>query len=270
MVLHDVAQRADLLVEAPAPLDAEVLSHGDLDPGDVVAVPRRFQEGVGEPEHQQVQHLLLAEEVVDAEHALLVEAGQDVVVELARRREVTAERLLEHHAPAARDAAVGQAASDVGEQARRDGEVDQRHRRALQPLAERGVQLRAAVVPLQVGQGLGDGLERLVGAVAVGLHALPGVGAQAVVVEVGPAHADDALGEATVAGQGLQGGEQLLAGQVPRGAEEDQRVAAHGHPSPPPAGPSAAWTACPSPGWMACPPKALRMIAMAFIAGESS
>ena len=50
VVLHDVADRADLLVEAAAALHAEALGHGDLDALHVVAVPDRLEEGVGEAE----------------------------------------------------------------------------------------------------------------------------------------------------------------------------------------------------------------------------
>ena len=53
MVLDDVADRAGLVVEAPAPLHAELLRHGDLHALDVVAVPDRLEERVGEAEHQQ-------------------------------------------------------------------------------------------------------------------------------------------------------------------------------------------------------------------------
>ena len=41
MVLHDVAQRTDLVVEAAAVRDVEVLGHGDLDRPDIPAVPHR-------------------------------------------------------------------------------------------------------------------------------------------------------------------------------------------------------------------------------------
>ncbi len=52
VVLDHVAQRADLLVETAASLDAEVLGHGYLHVVDVVAVPDRLQERVREAEEQ--------------------------------------------------------------------------------------------------------------------------------------------------------------------------------------------------------------------------
>ena len=50
VVLHHVADRAGLVVERAAALHAEVLGHGDLHALDVVAVPERLEEGVGEAE----------------------------------------------------------------------------------------------------------------------------------------------------------------------------------------------------------------------------
>ena len=66
VVLHDVAQRAGLLVVRTATLDADLLGHGDLHMVDVLAVPQRLEDPVGEPEHEQVLNGLLAEVVVDA------------------------------------------------------------------------------------------------------------------------------------------------------------------------------------------------------------
>jgi len=67
MILHDVADRTDLLVEAAAAFDAEMLGHGDLHVLDVLTIPDRFQKRVAEAEIQQVLHRFLAEIVVDAE-----------------------------------------------------------------------------------------------------------------------------------------------------------------------------------------------------------
>jgi hypothetical protein len=66
VVLHDVADGADLVVEAAAALDAEGLGHGDLHALDVVAVPDRLEERIGEAEDHQVLDGFLAQIVVDA------------------------------------------------------------------------------------------------------------------------------------------------------------------------------------------------------------
>ena len=68
-----VAERAGLLVEGGAALDVDRLRHVDLDVGDVVAVPDRLEQPVGEPQRQDVLRRLLAEEVIDPVDRLLVE-----------------------------------------------------------------------------------------------------------------------------------------------------------------------------------------------------
>ena len=78
MVLHHVAQRAGLVVELRAPLDAELLGDRDLHVLDAAAAPQRLEQRVAEAQRQQVLHRLLAEIVIDAKDLLL---GED-----ARRR----------------------------------------------------------------------------------------------------------------------------------------------------------------------------------------
>ena len=78
--------------------DAEVLRDGDLDVLDVAAIPDRLEDPVGEPQHLEVLHRLLAEIVVEAEDLRLVEGGGHLAVQLQRRVEVVPERLLDHQA----------------------------------------------------------------------------------------------------------------------------------------------------------------------------
>ena len=101
MVLDHVADGAGLLVEGAAALHAEILRHGDLHALDVIAVPDRLQERVGEAEEQQVLHRALAQVMVDAEDRRLVEVAQQDAVEGLRRGEVRAERLFDDDASAA-------------------------------------------------------------------------------------------------------------------------------------------------------------------------
>jgi hypothetical protein len=67
VVLHNVTQRPDRVIETPPVLYAEVLGHSDLYGPDVVAVPERLEDGVGEPQEQDVHGRFLAEEVVNAQ-----------------------------------------------------------------------------------------------------------------------------------------------------------------------------------------------------------
>ena len=89
-------------------LDADRLGHGDLHMVDPVAVPDRLEQPVGEAEGHDVLHRLLAEEVVDAEDLLLAQLAADAGVQLARRVDAVAERLLDHHASPALRLAVAQ------------------------------------------------------------------------------------------------------------------------------------------------------------------
>ena len=70
---NDVADRARLLVERGAALDADRLGDGDLDVVDELAVPDRLEDPVREPQREHVLDRLLAEVVVDPEDLALVE-----------------------------------------------------------------------------------------------------------------------------------------------------------------------------------------------------
>ena len=72
MVRHHVAQRAGGVIEAAAMADAELLVDGDLDVVDVVAIPDRLEHAVGEAQHQDVLHRLLAEIMIDPVDLVLV------------------------------------------------------------------------------------------------------------------------------------------------------------------------------------------------------
>ena len=72
VVDDDVAQRADRVVEVAAVVDAEVLGHRDLHARDVVAVPDRLEDRVGEAQIEDLGEAHLAEEVVDPVELLLV------------------------------------------------------------------------------------------------------------------------------------------------------------------------------------------------------
>jgi hypothetical protein len=86
---HHVLVGPGVLVEAGATVQGQHLGHVDLHVVDVVAVPDRLEQAVGEPERQDVLRRLLAEEVVDPEDLLLGEGlVQGVVERLALSRSV--------------------------------------------------------------------------------------------------------------------------------------------------------------------------------------
>jgi hypothetical protein len=69
---HHVLVGPGVLVEAGATVQGQRLGHVDLHVVDVVAVPDRLEQAVGEPEREDVLRRLLAEEVVDPEDLLFL------------------------------------------------------------------------------------------------------------------------------------------------------------------------------------------------------
>ena len=138
VVLDHVAQRADPVVVAGAALDTERLGHGDLDLVDVRGAQHRLDEPVREPEHEDVLHRLLAEEVVDAEDLVLAPVLVQLLVERERAVEVGAERLLDHEPPVAvalvGEPRLGDGLRRVGEHSRRQREVE--HRRTVEHVVQ--------------------------------------------------------------------------------------------------------------------------------------
>src|SRR5690606_29687339 len=99
--------------------------------------PDRLEKRVRKPEVKQVLDRLLAEIVIDAIDVALGERAVQRLVELARRREIAAERLLDDHARAVGAARVAQMIGDGREQARRQGEIVQRMRGVAELSAQR-------------------------------------------------------------------------------------------------------------------------------------
>ena len=95
MVLDDVTGSTDAVVVPRSSRNADVLSHGDLDMGDVMVVPDGLENLVGEPERHDVLDGFLAQVVVDAEDRLRAERASDDLVEVSRAFQVMAEGLLD-------------------------------------------------------------------------------------------------------------------------------------------------------------------------------
>ena len=79
----------------------------------MLAVPDRLEERVREPQVHDVLDRLLPQEVVDPEQPLLGNDRRQALVQLARRREVGAERLLDDEPRALADEALGAASSSA-------------------------------------------------------------------------------------------------------------------------------------------------------------
>ena len=99
MVLHHVPQRAGFfIITAAAAFHAEVFGAGDLDVADVAAVPKGFENRVGETQHHQVLRGFLAEIMVDPIGVAFVERVVHHLVQMLRGGEVRAERFFHDHA----------------------------------------------------------------------------------------------------------------------------------------------------------------------------
>ena len=128
-----VAEGARFLIEAAPHLDRERLGDVDLDVVDVVAVPDRLEHAVGEAHRQQVLHRLATQVVVDPENPLLVEDRLQQRVQLARRGEVGAERLLGDHPRAGAEPELADRLDRLLERLRRQREVEE-HARPPRPV----------------------------------------------------------------------------------------------------------------------------------------
>jgi len=95
MVLHHVAGRAGFLEVLAATLHTDRLGHGDLHVVEVLLVPERFEDGVGEPEDQEILDRLFSEIVVDAIDILLAEDFVDGAVQRLGTLQVSSYRFLD-------------------------------------------------------------------------------------------------------------------------------------------------------------------------------
>ncbi|MCW0416748.1 hypothetical protein NB689_002502 [Xanthomonas sacchari] len=253
VVGHHVTQAAGGVVEAAAPFHADGLGRGDLHMVDAVAVPHRLEQAVGEAEGEDVLHRFLAEEMVDAEHLVLVQHAADDGVELACALQVVAERLLhDHPAPAAAGALLDQPGRPQlfdhrREEARRGGQVEQHvaagavlradllQQRAqaaiggcVVEVAAQVVQARTQPAPHLLVQAIGLELRVAVGhqpAHRIAEHAPPRHFADRAVV-----HADDRefLGQRTAVAQVVQRRQHQAPGQVAAGAEHHDQAGRSG------------------------------------------
>ena len=102
MILHDIPNDAVTIEIISTAFDTEVLLEIDFDRGNIVTVPGRSKDAVGEAQGQQVLDHLVAEEVVHSVDLVLAEEVRQVLWELFRGFQVATEGLFDHHSrPAA-------------------------------------------------------------------------------------------------------------------------------------------------------------------------
>src|SRR5262249_43107833 len=96
---YHVPQFAGFFVKTTAALDAGSLGGRDLDVVDMVAVPQRLEDAVGEAQHQDVLNRFFAEEVIDAIDLILGQHLEDLCVEGLGGHQIMPERLFDDYSP---------------------------------------------------------------------------------------------------------------------------------------------------------------------------
>src|SRR5262249_7073711 len=162
----------------------------DLHALDVVAVPERLEHRVGEAEEQHVVHRPLAQVMVDPKDSLLVEAAEQRAVQLLRRREVTAEGLLDDDARTGSAAGFAELLDDQLEHRGRNRQIVRRTLRGTELLAYGLERRRVPVVTVDVTQQARQRIERTGIEAAMLLDAVARAGAQLVQAPSGFGDAD--------------------------------------------------------------------------------
>ena len=232
---HDhVAVGARLVVEAPPPLDRQRLGHIDLHVADVLAVPQRLEQAIGETEGQDVVDRLLAEEVVNPEDLRFAEDRMQRLVEGPGRGQIGAEGLLDDDAGADALGQAGRAEHDHRRptRVRRDGQMEEPTRRAAEfligapdrPLQRGGVTGLRTAERKRALEGAPCVAHRLAGP-ELG-HRLAGMLAELLAGQGPSCGADDTVPVRQQAGdrQAEQPREKLAPGQVACRPEQDDDV----------------------------------------------
>ncbi len=237
MVLKHVPQHARRIVVAGAVSDRQFLGRSDLDMVNVVAVPHRLENGVGKPHHQHVLNGLLAKVVIDAVDLPLGKTLVQDFVQAMRARRVRAEGFLDDNA-AVWTRRIGQAGlakvpnrrfvkAGCGSQV-----VDPAPAADSLSLVERSAECSEIIQPLDVPSmveehrserrpgSLVESLPHKMGG-QLGLPLAPGI-----IGERSPRKADDSrlLGKPLLAVQFVKCRYQFAARQIPRSAEDDNRL----------------------------------------------
>ena len=236
MALHHVAQRTGALVIAGAVADTAGLGHGDLHLIDMIAVPQGLDQGIGETEHQEILHCLLAQVVIDPVDALLCKMPVQAGIQAQGAGEVLAEGLFDHDA-----VATGRGGQSGGaETLHHGGEIGWRHRQVEHPVGAVATRGRTDVLaqPVVVGtvmeiaaeviEAVGEAREhtRVRTAFEIAVQHFGEPGAPLCITPVAPRERDQAQVRLQLSCriQTVERGQQLAAGEI-AGGPEDHEVA---------------------------------------------
>lgn len=82
MILDHVAYGPGLVVVARSPLDPQLFGNHNPDVLDAIPIPDRLEEGIGEPEDQEVLDCLLAQVVVDPVDLRFIKVAVEQTIEV--------------------------------------------------------------------------------------------------------------------------------------------------------------------------------------------
>ena len=171
MVLDHVAQLAGLVEVAPAAFDSDLFGDGDLHMGDGILVPLGFEQAVGETQGDQVLHRFLAQVVVDAVDPALWEEPSHSIIDPARRLQVVANGLLQHHSGACGQPGLVEVFADGPVHRRSGGEVGNQRQLARQLLGQGLIALGLEEIQVLVAQPGEETAQR--GGLDIGLGHMP-------------------------------------------------------------------------------------------------
>ncbi len=238
MVLHHVSEGTCGLVVPGAVFDADGLSHGDLDMVDVLTIPERFKDGVGEPEDQKVLHRFFAEVVVDAVDLFFATNLVDDAVEGLGRGEVAAKGFFDDEAgllAVFQHSGCAELPDGFWKEIRGDGEVEDSVASGVAEgieFAEEGFEFLVAEGIINVAGAIEESLGKFVPeaffADPVGkfgdafAHLIPEV----LMAPVATGNADDRGfgGEFAFFAKFVESGDEFALGQVSGGSEEDDDI----------------------------------------------
>ena len=92
--MHHIAQSAIVVVISAAFFHADSLGEGDLDIVDVLVVPQRFENHIGETDRRDVLHHLFTQIMIDTEDLIFIKRLAQLRVQCIRRFEIPPERFL--------------------------------------------------------------------------------------------------------------------------------------------------------------------------------
>ena len=123
MVLHHISDCADFIIKFSSSRDTELLGHRNLNAMDVVAVPDRFEKGVGEAKEEEILNRLFAKIMVYPEDIGFRKDRAQRGVQGSGGGEISSKRLLKNNPGVVCTACLLQSFNDRFKEAGGNGQV---------------------------------------------------------------------------------------------------------------------------------------------------